>query len=265
MQFEYRSKVFDIEGVSEDDYIYKSILRADTFYEVDLLEYIESVKSFFPSVRGRNVAIDIGANIGNHSIFLSSFIADHLIAIEPNPDVLPKLRRNLSKNGCNYTLYECAVGESESKGSIVVPKSMNDNIGATRVDPKDTDGKIEVLTLDSVISSWKKNEKNDISVSLIKIDVEGMEPQVLKGAKDTIIEYTPHIFAEAATKEEFERINDCLQPLGYRRLPGKWASTSVYHFVKNPPFSLLLTCQYMRLRRTASKAMYRLKRRFSGR
>jgi FkbM family methyltransferase len=234
MHFEYRSKPFDIEGVSQNDHIYKNICRSGTFYEIDLLQYIYRLKPFFQSKKHNNVVVDVGANIGNHSVFFGSFIADHLIAVEPNPDVLPSLRRNLSKNVRNYTLCEYAVGEKEGRGTIDVPQNMAANIGAAKVNLQNSNGDIEVLTLDSVISSCRKNENNSISVSLIKIDVEGMESQVLKGAEKTILEYKPHIFAEAATKEELERIHNYLQSLGYRKLPGHWATTPVYHFAYNP-------------------------------
>lgn len=263
MQFEYRSKTFDIEGISQNDHIYKCITQSDTFYEIDLLEYIYRIKTFFPSKKNKNIVVDIGANIGNHSIFFSSFIADHLIAIEPNPDVLSTLRRNLSKNVSNYTLCEYAVGEKEGRGTIDVPKNIDNNIGAARIDQQQK-GDIEISTLDSVFSSLEKNESNLISVSLIKIDVEGMEPQVLKGAEKTILEYKPHIFAEAATKEEFKRIYNYLQSLGYRKLAGHWAATPVYHFAYNPTLSLLVTSYYMQLRRVTEKIKRRLTRRLKG-
>lgn len=262
MQFEYQSKVFDIEGVSEDDLIYRRIAKSGTFYEIDLLEYMREVKPFMPSTNGESVAIDVGANIGNHSVFLYSFITNHLIAIEPNPNVLPVLRRNLSTNTDGYTLCEVAVGETKSKGSIAVPDDMGDNIGAAKVDLQNSDGDIEISTLDSVFSSWQKNESDSIPVSLIKIDVEGMEAPALKGAKDLILKYKPHIFAEAATEDELQKILDLLQPLGYQKLPGKWATTPVYHFVHNPSSELLATCNRMRLRRRIKKTKRRLTRLF---
>lgn len=265
MKFKYRKKLFDIEAVSQDDHMYKIIVRSGTFYEIDLLNYIYEVKPFFPTVKGKNIAIDVGANIGNHSIFICSFIVDHLIAFEPNPDVLPKLCRNLAKNNCNYTLYECAVGEKESRGAIYIPENMVDNIGTARINLQSSDGNIEISTLDSVFSSWRENEKDPIALSLIKIDVEGMEPQVLKGAKNTIQKYKPHIFVEAATKDELQRIREVLHSFGYRRLPGNWAITPVYHFAHEPSFALLAFCYYKLLRRKVRIIMHRLTMRFTGR
>lgn len=264
MRFEYRSKLFDIEGVSQNDHIYKSILRSESFYEIDLLEYIYHLKSHVQSKKNKCVVIDVGANIGNHSIFLGAFIADHLIAVEPNPDVLPTLRKNLSKNIDNYTLYEHAVGEHEGTASIEVPSNMSENIGTAKIDLKNNEGSIEILTLDSMLSSWKEYESGSVSVSFIKIDVEGMELQVLKGGQETMLRHKPHIFAEAATSEELERIINYLQPLGYRKLPGRWAATPVHHFACNPDFSLIKVSFCAQLKGVVRKKISRIKRVFAG-
>ncbi len=262
MQFAYRSKIFDIEGVSNNDYLYQRIVRTGVFYEIDLLEYIYRLKPFLRVKNRKHVALDVGANIGNHAIFFGSFLAEHLIAIEPNPDVIPVLRRNLSKNVDDYTLYECAVGEKAGRGTLVAPE---DNIGAARVDLQNEEGNTEITTLDIVFSSWRQTQNDPIYLSLIKIDVEGMEAQVLKGAENTILEYRPHIFVEAATKEGFDGVCSYLCSLGYRKLPGRWAATPVYHFAYKPGLGLLASCHYMNSRKMAVKKMNRLKRRFTGR
>jgi len=158
MQFEYQSKTFNIEGVSKNDHIYKSIAQSGNFYEIDLLNYIYHIKPFIYSKKHKNIILDVGANIGNHSIFFSSFISDHLIAIEPNSAVLPQLRLNLSKNIDNYTLYECGVGEKEGRGKMVVPENIDNNIGAARIDLQSNDSDIEISTLDSVFAAWRKEE-----------------------------------------------------------------------------------------------------------
>lgn len=265
MQFQHRSKTFDIVGFTQNDHIYKNISRSRNFYEIDLLEYIRNLKSYFRSKNDKNIVVDVGANIGNHSIYFGSFIADHVIAIEPNPDILDTLRRNLALNIKNYTLCEYAVGEKKGYGSIEVPTNMSENIGSASIDLKDTKGTIEISTIDSVISSWNENVGPPISVSLIKIDVEGMESQVLKGAEQTILKFKPHIFSEAATNEELKKILNYLRPLGYRKLPGHWATTPVWHFSHKPDLYLIIYSYCMQLIRFARKVKYGLTKRFIGR
>ena len=261
MQFEHRSRLFDIEGVSQTDHIYRRIAASNNFYELDLLEYIYDLKGYILSSGCKNVIVDVGANIGNHSIFFSAFLADHLVAVEPNPDVLPVLRKNLSRNIDSYTLCEHAVGEREGTGSIKVPDNMGENIGAAQLDHQAIDGDIEIVTLDSVLTSLKDCKSDSLSVALIKIDVEGMEPQVLGGALETIGKHRPHIFVEAATKEGLNQILSYLEPLGYQRLPGRWAGTPVYHFAFKPKLALVVQAVLLQIRKRLRKLKKSLSKR----
>ncbi len=261
MQFEFRNTRFDIKGHAPGDHIYQCISRSGTFYEIDLLEYIHRLHPFFRSKKNENIIIDVGANIGNHSIYFGAFLADHLIAIEPNPEILPTLRRNLSKNLKNYTLYEHAVSEKDGKGAITLPQGMGNNIGAAKINLNDEKGDVEISTLDSTLSSWRHGRDASMVVSLIKIDVEGMELQVLKGGEQTILEHKPHIFAEAASEKELVEIYGYLRSLGYKKLPGRWAATPVYHFAHRPTLSLLAAAYY---HTTLKEFATQLKRRLVG-
>jgi len=84
------------------------------------LDYMYSLPK--SSYKGKNkiLAIDVSANMGNHSIFMGSFLSDHLIAIEPNPEVLLILWRNLAKNITDYTIYDGAAGKVNGRASIAV-------------------------------------------------------------------------------------------------------------------------------------------------
>lgn len=253
MKFQHLRKEFEINGVSNDDHIYKCITQSGTFYEVDLLEYMRALKPFLRRGNNRIAAADIGANIGNHSIYMASFIADRLISIEPNPAVLPILRDNLMRNSGNYSIYACAVGDKEGRGNIFVPKAMEGNIGAARIEESSAVGEIQISTLDSILEGWLEEDKHLCSISLIKLDVEGMEPMALKGAQNTIKAFKPHIFAEAATLSDLENIKSVLTPLGYKVMPGKWAATPVYHFAHQPSGSLLLACLFLRAKNIVRK------------
>ena len=258
MDFTYRSREFVIEGISESDLIYSNIVRTGTFYEIDLLEYIFRLRSFVRSKNRTNVVIDVGANIGNHSIYFASFVADHLIAVEPNPQVLPTLRANLARNVSDFSLFEYAVGENEGRGTVDVPEQKQENIGAARINWRDDDGGIQISTLDSTLNTWGADTSDSFVVSMIKIDVEGMEPQVLAGAKATIERHRPHIFLEASTDEELQRVQNILIPLGYKRLLGSWAATPVYHFAHQPTFRLRVASLIAQLRKGARKVKKRI-------
>ena len=83
---------------------------------------------------------------------------------------------------------------------------------------------------------------NDLqyACTVIKIDVEGMGFDVVKGALNSIKKHRPHLFLEAETQDEFIRLNNYLRRLGYLKLTN-WAFTPVYHFAYKPKISLILT------------------------
>ncbi|MBD3670363.1 MAG: FkbM family methyltransferase [Gammaproteobacteria bacterium] len=238
MKFNYQDKQFDIVGISDEDHIYRQITRNMTFYEIDLLEYMAFILPKSPL--SNRTAIDIGANIGNHSIYMRTFLADYLIAVEPNPKVLPVLHRNLDTNIRDYQIVEFGLGNQDGEASISIPESGENNIGMAKVslDSKQGDS-IKITTLDSIISKWESDQKAPAEITLIKIDVEGMELPALQGASNVLAKHRPHIFAEAATTDEYRKLNNYLKPLGYRTI-SKWAATPVYHFAHSPSLSLYL-------------------------
>jgi FkbM family methyltransferase len=243
-------KSFDIEGISQDDHLFKRIVETQSFYEKDLLEYMYSLLR--NSTTRKTLAIDVGANIGNHSIFMRSFLSDYLIAIEPNAKILPFLRRNLSMNINNYAIYDCAVGEANATATLVLPEGAKNNIGMARVSFNGNGNTVQIYPLDSIVDKWQQSRREQCNVSVIKIDVEGMELAVLKGAVKTITKYKPHIFVEAATAEEYRKLNDYLQGLGYRKL-SKWAATPVFHFAFDPSLLLILRARRAELFRSIQR------------
>lgn len=247
MNFEYRSHNFDIQGVTPEDFIYKQIKNSKTFYEEELLNYLYALR-WFITVKGlSNVIIDVGANIGNHSIFFGAFMADQVISIEPNPSVLSVLHGNLSKNLDNYTVCPVAVGEKMGRGVVMIPEGHEDNVGMAQIISDKASGGSEIQTLDSIFSKWKVDKSESAVVTLVKIDVEGMELSVLKGALEIIRQHKPHILAEAATLSEAQALNNFLEPLGYSRLLGCWAATPVYHFAYKPKIIMNLLASYLQM------------------
>lgn len=204
-------KQFKILSISEDDHIIKNIQTSGTFYEFELLNYLRLLR-----IKGR-CAIDVGANIGNHSIFFSAFLAENVISVEANSDIIPALEENLSNNNCNHEIVASALGAESGCGELSFP--LENNVGAGRITKGA--GNIKIITLDNIAP----NE----GVFLVKIDVEGMEMDVLQGGCELITSQRPDLVIEASTEMEFSAIDKFLRPFGYRSL-SRWNSTPTYHF-----------------------------------
>jgi FkbM family methyltransferase len=248
MKFQYKGRDFHITGALEKDHLYKVICNTGTFYEIALLKYIAYFMKH--SKRENSIAIDVGANIGNHSIFFQSFLTEYVIAVEPNPKVLTALKRNLAANIEKYTIYENGLGESLGRGSVILPDHSTNNVGMAKLNLGS--GDISVTTLDSMMEDWYAQYNVKGRTILIKIDVEGMELSVLKGAKKTIETYRPHLFIEATTDSEFSDIENYLERFGYQPIC-HYGITPVYHFCYVPTQYALHKAQWSHMRFTIQK------------
>ena len=132
------------------------------------------------------VMLDIGANIGTHSIFYAQFGVVH--CFEPNHIAFTCLQHNLYneiRSGAAH-LHPCAVGAQP--GTISMSPPGGGNYGAVFTQEPTPESSIPVLTIDSL---------NLHSCHYMKIDVEGDELLVLEGAKETIRTHKPFICIES--------------------------------------------------------------------
>src|SRR6187431_2685690 len=87
----------------------RSIRERRTFYEVDLLEHLER------AVPHGGVWVDVGANIGNHTIFFSRYTADRVVSLEPHPDNFATLKATIRANHAT-NVTPLAIGASDHQG-----------------------------------------------------------------------------------------------------------------------------------------------------
>lgn len=155
--------------------------------------------------------LDIGANIGNHSLYFSKYY-DQVFSFEPNPRTFRLLELNaaLADNIKPFNF-----GMSDSSGHVFM-QQFRENMGGSRiVDPVGNTAEhiqIEVRTLDSVTSEVA------MSIGLIKLDVEGHELAALNGARNTIAGHHPIILFEqnaADFKNGVSPVMELLKSLGY--------------------------------------------------
>jgi len=130
------------------------------------------------------VFTDVGAHVGFYAVRMSRFYK-LVHAIEPNPLSVYALRRNMELNGItNMRIHELAVGEKEGEMLLSLKEtgsslSSNENSLSEKV-------KVKVMPLDSVIDH----------TDVMKIDTEGYEEPIVKGAKTLIEEKKPVIIIE---------------------------------------------------------------------
>ncbi len=249
--FSYHGRTISLSGAADDDMIYREIVRKGTFYEVSLLEYAASL------ISGRDgLVLDVGANIGNHSVYLGTFATDHLISVEPNPVVLPALRANLAANGVDATLVEKGLGAEAGRASVVENAQYPDNYGMAEL--ATGSGTIEIVTLDSVVADWRE-ANTDVPATLIKIDVEGMEMEVLRGATETLARDRPDLLIEAATHTHVDALTAHLAPLGYASV-GHFAATPVHHFSPSPSRAAAARARWFKIKGDTKRKLRSLRR-----
>lgn len=180
----------------KDEFIGRSVYSYGE-YNKDECEYIVGLAK----MRSGSLAIDAGANIGNISqALVASGI--RVVAFEPQLEVFDLLKLNCPTAEC----HNLALGAAEATLQMPdVDYSKRGNFGGVGFG-MGPGLDVEVRTLDSFDFQ---------DVGLIKIDVEGFEENVLKGAVETIRRWRPIIYLEADRKENLGSLARFLEYLGY--------------------------------------------------
>lgn len=186
-------------------------MRRRACYEPDLLADMQR------RVTPGSLAIDIGAHIGTHTIWLAAVCGCQVISYEPVPELAAMLRANVEANRLDdrVLIIECALSDHCGNGEMVNPGI---NSGQSRLVP-DPDGHVAVNTLDSY--RW-------LDVALMKIDVEHHEMRVLAGAVETIDRWKPLLYVEGNKR----KLDEWLLPRGYKRF-GVYATTPVFGYERD--------------------------------
>jgi len=139
-----------------------------------------------PFIPEGGVVLDIGANIGSHTIAYAKKVgfSGNVFAYEPNPEAFKCLVHNMKEL---VTVFEFPFALGNTIGTIEVIQE-NDNIGMAYVK--------EAKNGSGIITTVDKEMKDIKKVDFIKIDCEGYELEVLKGAKETIKKYSPVMLIE---------------------------------------------------------------------
>lgn len=161
--------------------------------------------------RPGDMIVEVGANIGTHTIPLARHLtpAGRLVALEAQPVAAMLLEANLALNGIDWVEVHLAGGGREA-GAVCIPAIDYEhvaNLGGVSLIGHASEGQIRIETVDSL----------GLTPALIKIDVEGMELDVLQGAAATIEAGRPVIYVEnnPTPVEESVAVLRWLRDFGY--------------------------------------------------
>ena len=175
--------------INPEDEIGREIIRKG-IYDRSCLEVLKSILDKIEAP----VIFDIGANIGNHAISISTD-CKRIYAFEPDAGIMSILMKNIHANRINNIVAnEMGLSDSTRHSDFYV--NMDGNIGASTLDP-DARGRKFKRTRVSLTTGDSYVKDNAIDrIDLLKIDVEGHEIQVLSGFEKTLDKYKPIILME---------------------------------------------------------------------
>lgn len=177
-------------------------------------EYSESEVSLFREiVSPGSVVVEAGANIGTHTVFLAQAVGPDglVLAFEPQRQVHQMLCSNISLNELgNVHARQQGLGSEPGRVPIWEPDyEQVVNVGGIGLghQPGEREELVDVVTLDSLQLP---------ALDFLKIDVEGMERDVLLGAQETIQRFRPVMYIENDRTAQSEALLQTIFDLGYR-------------------------------------------------
>jgi FkbM family methyltransferase len=176
-----------------------------------------------------HVVLDIGANVGSHALPMASYVGEEgkVYAFEPVPWAMNRMKRNLELNNFNNLVLE-PIALSDVNEEVEMKFRASFKIGSKSgvgAEGKIDDGwwdeceqvKVHMETLDSYVANHQISR-----INLIKLDVDGFEGKVLRGALETLKRFHPIIIMEVApawTEMRGDNMKDILRNIeqsGYK-------------------------------------------------
>jgi len=200
VKFDYQGKTVYFPPTGK---MYTSHFKKGHFYEHDFLEYIASLNLV-------GTYLDVGCNLGNHLLFFAKYTkAERTIAFEPIERFQLNIQKVIEINNISdqVSLLPVAASDHDFRGILTF---------------NSVDYEVKYITIDSL---------NLEDVALIKIDVEGMEKNVLIGSLDTIDRCKPVIFAEAHSDSQKRELDDILSRVGYKPSGNIFNATPTHEYL----------------------------------
>ena len=189
----------------KDKYVGGAIITYGEFSHLEMDTFAECINE-------DTYVLEIGANIGAHTVGLAK-LCKFLLAIEPQPQIFQNLATNVFINNLqNVELHNVGVGSG--KTCMFVPKTDYDaegNFGGISLvhSAEEISAVVEIFPMDSYSDTrYGKNV-------FVKIDVEGMELEVLKSGARFIENHRPIMYVENDRPEKSKDLTEYLRSLNY--------------------------------------------------
>lgn len=203
------------------DAVGRQILRYQG-YEVDLTDWLLGwLKAAGPAA----VFVDIGANLGWYSLRVAHLDnVRTVVSLEPELGNQQLLRTNIQRNGLGHKIHALACAAGAGPGLAMLHRYKGSNLGrhSLAVDHGMGGGWVSVEALDNLL---ERLQLADQPVAAIKIDVEGFEPEVLRGATQALrhagvllIELSPELMRGGSN--DVAAMIDTITAAGFR--PAVW-------------------------------------------
>ena len=221
--------------IAPDDYIGETILAEGTFEK----GYLGSMARLFEiaqasgviDVRG-GVALDVGANVGNHSLFFARHFR-RVHSFEPNPMIGRVLEANMLLNpelGARVTVHRVALSSQDETLSYVQHDSNLGGSGFERDGAAPAGSTLLGLHHAGryVTGLLEPGER----LACVKVDVEGLEDKVVEGLAELLRRDKPMVFTEVTEPGPGARLVELLESCGYGGLyeiynPAKFGHASL--------------------------------------
>lgn len=215
------------------DYAIYSVKNRDLFYLDDVKDYIKNYiikqglnweehihAEYKKYVKPGSIAIDIGGHIGTHTLNLSRLVGDEgkVYVFEPQSKMFCELMINMHLNKCkNVKMFHNALGAEEKWIEMIIPdEAWKKNFGNDLVN--EGHGTVTELSQNPHADRAKMIRLDDLhldNISFIKMDVEGFEREVIKGAIETLKRNKPVMIVEIFNNQDRTDTIKMIENLGY--------------------------------------------------
>jgi FkbM family methyltransferase len=183
-------------------------IAVNGWYEPEMIEAVRR------SLTPKTVFFDVGAHIGQYSL-MAAQLCREVHAFEAHHPTAEALRHNVTSNGlANVTVNGCAV--CDHLGTATFHESSADNPGASSLYGEGRSVEVGTITLDSYCANLALDNKPIV----LKIDVEGAELSVLRGAENLLARGNVIIFAELIDSLQRRAGSSCDEVLVYLQKHG---------------------------------------------